>query len=276
MGKVVIIMVVIISAIFAVTLIQVNNRTDDIPEMLSGNFQDLGTYALQYAIEQISSGIITGSTTVEYSEGNAFNVLDGSINSLNYIFTFTETEVPPAGERHDLTISGDLNLTPSNSERNEFQMETPGGWIYRDDLHEYAPVYTYNGPASIIRIKPKGNDKTIMINGNEITLSPSVRYEIASANMNVQVWNDHIHKNGKAMGKWWVMIHATDASITPNPGIPEEEGGEEVIYTLTQVEILSNVSTNAQGKVLTHSGRAILNNIGSEGSEQLKIVYWNP
>lgn len=275
MGKVVITLVVIVSAIFAVTMIKVNNRTDDIPEMLAGNFQDLGDYALQYAIEQVTSGNITGSTTVEYSGEDAFNVLDGSINTLNYIFTYTESE--SATEATEIfSVSGDLNLNPSNAERNEFQVETPDGWFYRDDLHEDAPVFSYEGPASEVRIKPKGSDRTIMINGTEVSLNPSTLYKITSDSMTVTVWNDHIHKNGKAMGNWWVLIYATNASIVPNPGVPGLNIDTETIYTLDQVEITSNVSVNAQGKVLTHSGRAILNNIGTEGSEELKLVYWNP
>ena len=86
MGKLLVISIILFAAVITVMMLSVNQSTAKIPEILSSNFEDIGSYALQYAVNQVNTGEITSSIVVDYSE---FDVLDGSINSIEYIFTTT-------------------------------------------------------------------------------------------------------------------------------------------------------------------------------------------
>ncbi len=84
MGKLVIIMLVLLAVIVPTVILRVQSRVEKTPDMLYENYRDLGSYALQYAIKKVNTNEITNSIVVDYSE---FEVLDGSINSIEYIFT---------------------------------------------------------------------------------------------------------------------------------------------------------------------------------------------
>lgn len=90
MGKVLIIIVLLITAIFAAITLSVQHRAEKAPEMLSrGNIYDLnnvGAYALRHAIKQIKAGSITSDITTSFDD---FIVLtDGRINSIKYDFEY--------------------------------------------------------------------------------------------------------------------------------------------------------------------------------------------
>jgi len=214
MGKIVIIMVVLITAIIATMMVSVNQRSENIPEILAENFQDVGSYALQYAVNQVVMEQVTNSIVVDYS-GDPFEVLSGQINSIEYVFvtaTIGDSTGDNGGGGDAYTIEGDLNINPGNSTNNEFQMETPSGFIDRDEVHTNAPEFSYSGIATVVRVKPKAQGRTLTINGADITLRTNVRYTITSDNMTVNLWNDHIN-NGKAMGRWWITIKPPAFSI---------------------------------------------------------------
>jgi len=92
MGKIVIIFVVVIVAILGTIMISINRRSEIVPEVLSSNFQDIGSYALQYGVNQVVTEMISNSITVDYVDP-PFNVLDGQINSIEYEFVEIEDEV---------------------------------------------------------------------------------------------------------------------------------------------------------------------------------------
>ena len=83
MGKLVIIMIVLLAVIIPTLILRVHSRVEKIPDILYENYRDLGSYALNFGIKKVVSEKITNSKLVEYDN---FKVLDGSIESIEYIF----------------------------------------------------------------------------------------------------------------------------------------------------------------------------------------------
>jgi prepilin-type N-terminal cleavage/methylation domain-containing protein len=109
-------------------------------------------------------------------------------------------------------ITGSININPNNSPDNEFVLSTPSGTISRDTLVQ--SYGGYSGPATAIRVKPKGNGNQngLTLNGATYSLANCSTYTFQSSLMTVVVRNDKV-KNGKATGKWWIDITATDTTI---------------------------------------------------------------
>jgi hypothetical protein len=108
-------------------------------------------------------------------------------------------------------LAGDVNINPNNSPHNEFYVTKPdGSWIWRDDLHRDAKISKngdyYNGPASLVHVKPKGNGNQngSTVNGETLLLANKNTYTFAG-DLNVRVWNDKPN-NGRAMGHWWISF----------------------------------------------------------------------
>ena len=112
------------------------------------------------------------------------------------------------------SVGGAININPNNSPQNEFFIKLPdGSEINRDDLvQDYAG---YNGPATIVHVKPKGNgnQNDLLINGNEYAVENKSTYEILCPTMVVNIYNDNVNPQGKAVGKWWIAIAATGATV---------------------------------------------------------------
>ena len=75
------------------------------------------------------------------------------------------------------------------------------------------------GDAGVGRLKPKGNGNQngLTVNGQSYTIQNSTTYSISSSSMAVNLFNDKVNKQGKAVGHWYISIGATDATITPPP-----------------------------------------------------------
>ena len=73
----------------------------------------------------------------------------------------------------------------------------------------------YTGPAVSVRVKPKGNGNQngLTVYGEPYSLENKNRYLITSDDMTVHLYNSKRNKKGKAMGKWWIEISASDAEI---------------------------------------------------------------
>lgn len=141
-------------------------------------------------------------------------------------------------------LAGDININPSNSPNNEFNLtKAGGGVITRDDLHSASHTTGdgtfYQGAASSFFVKPKGNgnQNTWIVDGVAYPLSNGKRYTI-TGNLQVRVYNDHV-KNGKAMGHWYITTGGTATSIV-------EEGAAATGGTGTTETITGRVdrSTN--------------------------------
>lgn len=123
------------------------------------------------------------------------------------------------------SVGGKININPNNSSDNEFTLTLPNGTIVtRDDLKNDAPKsgtgfasgkLEYTGPATIVSVKPKGNGNQngLTVNGAAYAVANSSRYVISSNTMNVHLYNDNRNSQGKATGKWWIDITATQATI---------------------------------------------------------------
>ena len=111
-------------------------------------------------------------------------------------------------------IEGSLNINPSNSPENRFEMITPTGLIDISILNSEGSNFTYVGPASDINIKVKGQGKTLIINGTEYELSTDYRYTF-TGNFEVYVYNAKANKEGNANGHWWIDIEGIAESIYP-------------------------------------------------------------
>lgn len=140
-----------------------------------------------------------------------------------------EEELDEEAETPGLSMEADLNINPTNNSSKRFEMQTPSGQIDRNTLHSNGSSYTYSGPASQVRLKPKSHGRTITVNEVDITLSSSTTYTITSDNMTVNLRNTHGGENwNQSKGHWWIEITCTDPTITPDPGLPEPEEAEEV------------------------------------------------
>ena len=196
--------------------------------------------------DPMGAGVMTGATSVKTPEGGwVFPNPDGTLPVLDEydwtIFAIHEVEAQTTATQHSHTdgsctaVTGEINLNPNNSPHNEFTVALPGGESFtRDDLHDKdlelpSNGVFYNGPAESVWIKPKGNgsQNTLSYNGQEYPLENSKTYLISSDDMQITVFNDHMHSNGKAMGHWWVMLNSGCATIEE-----ENEQAEQVLQTL--------------------------------------------
>ena len=118
-------------------------------------------------------------------------------------------------------IAGDININPGNSTDHYFTMSTSAGTIDRDTLMANGAGYSYQGPASSVKFRPKAQGRTLVINGQSVQLA-NTTYTITSSSMTVFLrnLNPGAKKWAQAMGHWWLEISATNVSITPDPGIP--------------------------------------------------------
>ncbi|MDY6914824.1 MAG: LamG domain-containing protein, partial [Candidatus Cloacimonadota bacterium] len=95
MGKVSIIVVLIFIGIVTIISLTVFNSSSKVADLLateetSDNLKNLGNYALNYAIKQVKNENVNQSTTQTF---NDFQVLNGEINSIDYVFNAPKDSV---------------------------------------------------------------------------------------------------------------------------------------------------------------------------------------
>jgi len=111
-------------------------------------------------------------------------------------------------------IRGELNLNPRNNWDCEFEMRKPDGTVItRDDLLGSKGELTYEGKALWIRVNPKGNgnQNSLTLDGESYSVRNGVLYTLDGGRMGVRLYNSG--RNGEAMGKWWIAIHASGTAI---------------------------------------------------------------
>lgn len=129
-------------------------------------------------------------------------------------FAIQQAKVKPPS-----TISGVININPNNSGANEFSLTTgSGAVITRDTLADAANLAgdgtLYQGAASALHVKPKGNgnQNSITLDGKPYALRNSNTYDF-DGDMQVRLYNDKA-KGGKAMGHWYIQV--VSGTITLN------------------------------------------------------------
>jgi Tfp pilus assembly protein PilX len=146
--------------------------------------------------------------------GKTPHSFSGQLGEGTYHVTITGKST--SGEGSGIAINGLININPNNSSQNEFTLiKANGSTITRDTLTQSFSGYT--GDAKAIRIKPEGNgnQNKLIVNDQTYSLQNSTTYDITSSSMNVSLFNDHVNKNGKALGRWYISIGASDATISP-------------------------------------------------------------
>lgn len=177
-----------------------------------------------------------GQASIEPSriENNTLEwVIDNSTTSWSVSFDVKPLEpgnqslnvVPDSQVTYVIVSSGDvegkINLNPNNSPHNNFSLTVQNGSaITRANLTK--DFGGYAGNATYVHVKPKGSgsQNNLTINGVNYTLSNANTYGISAESMTVNLYNDHVNKKGKAMGKWWIAINATNATITMSGSVP--------------------------------------------------------
>jgi hypothetical protein len=108
-----------------------------------------------------------------------------------------------------------FNLNPSNSTDFEFDMGLPDGtFITRDQLLASGGKLDYCGPATRIRLRPKGNgfQNGLSLGDSPYSLRNARVYVIEGGAINVHLYNSK-RGQGAAMAKWYLDIGATGATI---------------------------------------------------------------
>jgi len=118
----------------------------------------------------------------------------------------------PAAEPAGVLVRGSLNINPNSNVQFEFSMSTPEGVITRENLLHSSEATHYEGPATQVRVCPKGNGSQSTVSLGGVPLQNGTLYIISSQEMTVRLYNTRAH--GAAMGRWWIDIAADDATIT--------------------------------------------------------------
>ena len=160
-------------------------------------------YVTEAAVERAAAHIVGG--------GAVPASLTGTVGDGVYIFTVIQGGQVAMGS---CSIGGAININPNSSPDNEFQLKMADGTIIdRDDLvQDYGG---YNGPAVMVHVKPKGNgnQNDLLVNGESYPLENKTTYQILAPTMAVNLYNDNVNPQGKAVGQWWIAVGATGATI---------------------------------------------------------------
>ena len=90
MGKLLIIILLMLTAVFATIAVSIQSKSVDIPDLISSNISEikakgLSNEALMYSIRQLNVGNLSVSETGVSQTFSNFNVLDGTIDSIKYV-----------------------------------------------------------------------------------------------------------------------------------------------------------------------------------------------
>ena len=90
MGKLLIIILLVLTVVFAAIAVSVQSKSADIPDLISSNISEikaksLSNEALMYSIRQLNQGSLSVSQTGVSQIFSNFDVLDGTIDSIKYV-----------------------------------------------------------------------------------------------------------------------------------------------------------------------------------------------
>lgn len=137
----------------------------------------------------------------------------GSLGDGSYYVTISAKA--NAGENSETSVNGVVNINPNNRTDYEFSLATVSrGIITRDDLT--SDFGGYAGSATSVRFKPKGdgNQNSLTIDGAPYPVQNGRNYLITADDMSVSLYNDKVNAQGKALGKWYIIITASNATVT--------------------------------------------------------------
>ncbi len=157
------------------------------------------------------------------------------------------------------TVAGAINVNPNNSPNMELTIcKYDGKTISHEDLLRATlganGVY-YDGTCHYIRFAPKGpgDQSGLTLDGAAYTIENNKAYLIIGKDMHVKLWNDHVHANGSAMGKWHL-----DVSETPFVTVRDEtNGGVFALQTVESTEDTPVPFKIVDGKVIPEDTFAV-------------------
>ena len=91
MGRTILVLVILFTAIFASIILTVSERTVEVSEAVVSsavsetNVGNIGAYALNWAVKELNDGNVNGDTIKIFDD---WHVLGGDINNINYDFAF--------------------------------------------------------------------------------------------------------------------------------------------------------------------------------------------
>jgi len=159
------------------------------------------------------SGVERGAAHVA-NYGEIPYSFSGSIGAGRYYVTITGKAA--VGEGSGTSVNGVININPAGSASSGFTLTLPNGnTITHANLTKSYGGYT--GPARSLYIRPTGNgsQSSLIVDGDVFPISNGTAYTITAPHMAVALFNDNITKTGQAIGKWFISIGASDASISP-------------------------------------------------------------
>ncbi len=109
-------------------------------------------------------------------------------------------------------VAGDLNIEPKKGKKDLFTMQTPSGTIDMKFLETKDSDYTYSGSASLLMLKVKKKNSSLIVNGKEIRLDKKHRYEF-TGELSVSLVNDKKKNGKKVKDHWWISISGNDVCI---------------------------------------------------------------
>ena len=165
------------------------------------------TYVAQAGMER-GAHLLASGMTPPYS-------FHGTNGRGVYCVVIIDGATPVAGWH---SLGGDIMINPNNSPDAEFELTLPDGtMITKDQLTQSYAGYV--GPAVNILVRPKGNQgqQGLLMDGLPYPISADRVYEIDSLNMRVNLFNDNVNHQGKAMGKWHIAVASTAADVWDDP-----------------------------------------------------------
>ncbi|MDD5677700.1 MAG: hypothetical protein PHW60_06860 [Kiritimatiellae bacterium] len=164
----------------------------------------------------------------------AGNTITGLIGSGRFSTSiFGSTTIPSTSGAH--TVEGWININPNNSAGNEFLLlMTDGESFTRDDLDQ--DLADYGGTASLVHVKPKGNQTDLNVDNVVYPLDKNYAYTFSAASMNVVLTNNSRNAQGKAVGQWLIYINGNDVDIDDDSGGSSEIVQYFTIYSVGTVE----------------------------------------
>jgi hypothetical protein len=271
MGKVLIILVLVLTAVFATIAFVIQNRSGEVPEVITRREKgidhgNLYAYALNYGIKEISRGNVTESITEAYNV--EVPALGGKIEDITYTF-YTET-TGGNGSGDGTPIHGTVRISPNNSSEQFLLIKPDGSQITRSDIHQYGTEYT--GPATSLSFRTIGGNNSLTVCDENFNITNNVFYEIESDNMQVNLYNATPGK-GKAMGQWYVEITAlgSDFSID-NESYSCNGGGTPSMITYVDIDATTRLLPYDEHDAHTSQARIKINygtqaGDGGEGGE---------
>jgi hypothetical protein len=113
------------------------------------------------------------------------------------------------------SLGGEVEINPNNNPDSEFTMKLASGTtITRADLTPDFPGYV--GPATNIFVRPKGSSwqTGLLVDGLPYGIDNSMTYNVYSLTMTVNLYNDHVNAQGKAVGHWRIAMASTASEVT--------------------------------------------------------------